>query len=97
MNQATLHSNLHMPKKTSKKSTAKSSSSFKLEKALTELEKLVEIMEQGDISLEDSLKHFEQGVELTRQCQKALKQAEQKVQILIDKSENADLQKFEEE
>lgn len=55
------------------------------EHALKELEALVTRMEQGDISLEDSLKHFERGIELTRACQNALKEAEQKVQILLEK------------
>ena len=88
-----------MPKKASKKSTTKTKSSppINFEKALNELENLVEIMEQGDMSLEDSLKHFERGVDLTRQCQTALKDAEQKVQILIEKSEHAELEEFEAE
>lgn len=55
------------------------------EHALKELEALVTRMEQGDISLEDSLQHFERGIELTRACQNALKEAEQKVQILLEK------------
>ena len=55
------------------------------ESALKELESLVEKLEQGDIRLEDSLQHFERGVELTRQCQQALRDAEQKVQILLEK------------
>ena len=49
---------------------------------MQELEELVGRMEQGDHSLEASLKDFERGVELTRICQKALAEAEQKVQIL---------------
>ena len=85
-----------MPKKTSKKTTTKKARPLDFEKALNELETLVETMEQGDMSLEDSLKQFERGVELTRQCQTALKEAEQKVQILIGKSEQAELEVFEE-
>lgn len=57
------------------------------EKALDELESLVERMEQGESSLEDSLKDFERGIELTRQCQAALAEAEQKVQILLKKDD----------
>jgi len=83
-----------MPKKTSKKSAAKKTKPLDFEKALKELESLVETMEQGEISLEDSLKQFERGVDLTRQCQTALKEAEQKVQILINKSEQAELEDF---
>ena len=55
------------------------------EKSLKELESLVEKMEQGDLSLEDSLDHFERGVQLSRACQQALKTAEQKVAILMQK------------
>ena len=55
------------------------------ETALGELERLVERMERGELTLEESLKDFERGVELTRSCQKALKDAEQKVQMLVDK------------
>lgn len=54
------------------------------EQSLTELESLVTQMEQGDLSLEDSLKAFEEGVSLTRDCQNILAQAEQKVQMLIE-------------
>ena len=56
------------------------------EQSLKELESLVEKMEQGDLSLEDSLGHFERGVQLSRACQKALKEAEQKVEILMQKN-----------
>lgn len=63
------------------------------ETALEELETLVEAMETGDITLEESLTKFERGIALTRQCQQALKQAEQKVQILMQ--ENAEPEPFE--
>lgn len=56
------------------------------EASLKELETLVETMEKGDLSLEDSLSHFERGVQLSRTCQQALKDAEQKVDILMKKS-----------
>jgi exodeoxyribonuclease VII small subunit len=56
------------------------------EKALTDLEAIVEKLEQGDLPLDESLKAFERGVELTRHCQVALKQAEQKVEILLRKT-----------
>lgn len=65
------------------------------ETAIAELEQLVETLEQGDISLEDSLKHFERGIVLTRTCQKALQDAEQKVQILTqNKSGEETLEDF---
>ncbi|MGI9228517.1 MAG: exodeoxyribonuclease VII small subunit [Gammaproteobacteria bacterium] len=59
----------------------------KFEQDLQELEQLVEKMEQGELSLEESLKHFERGIELTRNCQKELSKAEQKVKKLQDDNE----------
>lgn len=50
---------------------------------MTELEALVAKLEQGDIPLEESLAAFERGVALTRRCQAALRQAEQKVEMLL--------------
>ena len=76
---------------------AKKKSSVDFENALKELEALVEKMEQGDIRLEDSLKHFERGIELTRQCQQALRDAEQKVQILLEKDNQAEIKPFSDE
>ena len=73
----------------------KTSPSF--EDALTELEQLVARLERGDISLEDSLLAFERGVNLTRTCQKALQEAEQKVQILIEKNGKQTLEPFADE
>lgn len=55
---------------------------FDFNKGLLELESIVKTMESGDLSLEDSLKFFEQGVQLTRQCQSALSEAEQKIALL---------------
>ncbi len=55
------------------------------EAALKELEKIVATLEKGDLSLDAALKHFERGITLTRLCQTALKQAELKVEMLIDK------------
>lgn len=54
------------------------------EKKLNRLETIVEKMEKGDLSLEDSLKFFEEGVRLSRECQTQLTQAETKVKQLID-------------
>lgn len=65
------------------------------ETALAELETLVEKMEQGELSLDESLKQFERGVQLTRSCQQALQEAEQKVQILIEKGGQQTLEPFE--
>lgn len=65
------------------------------EASITELESLVERLEQGDLSLEESLKLYESGVLLTRDCQEALSQAEQKVQLLFQQSDQANLVDFE--
>ena len=56
------------------------------EDSLAELEALVERMESGELSLEDSLSAFERGIALTRNCQQALQAAEQKVEILTAKT-----------
>ena len=77
-----------------KKSTS-NSETFDFEQALAELEQLVERMEQGELSLEQSLKDFERGIALTRACQGALKEAEQKVQILTRQSGQEELEPFE--
>ncbi|WP_435100103.1 exodeoxyribonuclease VII small subunit [Arhodomonas sp. AD133] len=69
---------------------------FDFEAALGELEELVVRMERGDLSLEESLKAFERGVGLTRACQKALTDAEQKVEILLGEDEDATLAPFDE-
>jgi len=60
----------------------KNQSDFNFERALENLEEIVSSMENGDLTLEDSLKAFERGIKLTRECQAALKDAEQKVRVL---------------
>ncbi len=70
--------------------------SFNLEKSLAELESLVEELESGDLPLEKAMKKFEEGIKLTRGCQKALKDAEQKVEILLKSAAGEDsLEAFE--
>lgn len=73
------------------------SKTFNYEKALNELEKLVEQMESGSLSLESSLKSFEKGIKLTRDCQTALKTAEQKVQILTEKNNETFLETLDDD
>jgi len=68
--------------------------SFPFEKSITKLEALVERMEGGNLSLEESLKTFEEGIKLTRECQQALKTAEQKVKLLIEKSNGVEEELF---
>ncbi|KAF3982223.1 MAG: exodeoxyribonuclease VII small subunit [Methylococcales symbiont of Hymedesmia sp. n. MRB-2018] len=67
------------------------------EDSLEELEQLVEQMEKGELSLEESLKSFEKGVKLTNTCQKALQEAEQKVQILLEKNGQQTVEPFNNE
>ncbi len=74
-----------MPKKTN---------SINFEKTLAELEQLVEKMEKGDLSLEESLKYFERGILLTKTCQQALSEAEQKVRILLERNGKSELETF---
>jgi exodeoxyribonuclease VII small subunit len=66
------------------------------ESSLAELEVLVERLEKGDLALDDALKSFERGVALTRQCQGALKAAQQKVEILLSGNVNAEPEPFSE-
>ncbi|MBB72095.1 MAG: exodeoxyribonuclease VII small subunit [Legionellales bacterium] len=70
---------------------------FDFEGALEKLETLVDDMETGELSLEDSLKAFEEGIKLTRDCQKALKDAEQKVQILLEQNADQLLEPYDDE
>lgn len=57
----------------------------RFDEVLGELERLVETLEQGDLSLEDSLAHFERGIGLARECRESLQSAEQQVQILLER------------
>ena len=59
---------------------------FNFEQTLAELEAIVEQMERGDLGLEESIRYFERGITLTRACQKALTEAEQKVQLLLQEN-----------
>jgi len=72
----------------------KKSTSPDFEHSLNELETLVEQMEQGDISLEQSLELFERGIKLTRSCQESLKKAELRVQQLVEKNGDNQLEDF---
>jgi exodeoxyribonuclease VII small subunit len=64
------------------------------EEALAELESLVERLERGDLPLDDALKTFERGVELTRHCQSSLKAAQQKVEILLKRGSSPSVEPF---
>lgn len=62
--------------------TKETTEEIKFEKALERLEKIVEDLESGNISLEDALKRYEEGVKLSRLCSEKLTQAEKKIQVL---------------
>ena len=65
-----------MPKKTA----------VSFEKTINDLEDIIDILESGEIPLEQAMENFEEGVKLSNECQKALNDAEKKVRILIDKN-----------
>ena len=67
------------------------------EAALEELEGLVERMEEGELSLEDSLKTYERGIALSRACQKSLDAAEQRIRILSEQDGAAEARDFQPE
>lgn len=67
-----------------KTKTATKTKPIHFEKTLGELESIVQQLEKGDLSLEESLKQFEKGINLARQCQDTLTQAEQKITLLSD-------------
>lgn len=70
-----------------KKTTSKNEEPIDFEQSLRKLEEIVRKMEQGELTLENSLEAFEEGVRLTRNCQSALQKAEQKVNILVENSD----------
>lgn len=67
------------------------------ESALRELEQIVQRMESGDLSLEISLAEFEKGIHLSRRCQQALTQAQQKVEQLMSSENGLEFAPFQEE
>jgi exodeoxyribonuclease VII small subunit len=77
--------------------TPKEEPKLDFETAMRDLEELVERLEQGDLPLEESLAAFERGVMLTRSCQTALKEAEQKVEILLKRAGEPSVENFDSE
>ena len=67
------------------------------EKTLAQLEHIIARLEEGNLPLEESVKQFEQGMVLLKDCQKTLNQAEQKVKILIEKNRGFQTENFEEQ
>jgi len=64
------------------------------EQALGELEAVVERLEHGELPLEEALRQFERGIELARSCEASLRQAEQKVEVLLQKNPDASPEPF---
>ncbi len=68
------------------------------EKALEKLEKIVAALEEGDLSLDDSLKQYEEGIKLARACQQKLDKAKAKIETLMKKDEGLfEKEQFEQE
>jgi exodeoxyribonuclease VII small subunit len=65
------------------------------EQALAELEAVVERLEHGELPLDEALRQFERGIELSRSCQASLRQAEQKVEVLLKKTPDAQPEPFD--
>ena len=72
---------------------ASSDKNINFEVSLKELESIVEKLEDEDINLEDSVKSFEEGVNLVKQCQKQLKDAELKIKKLLDDGSSSEISK----
>lgn len=69
----------------------------KFEEALKELEEIVRKMEGGDMTLEESLESFEEGIRLSRFCSERLDEAERRIEILLKNEEGLDIRPFEED
>lgn len=76
---------------------ARKTSLKNFETNLSDLEDLVEKLESGELDLEDALTLFEKGINLTRDCQKALSAAEQRVKVLVEKNGAAQLEELHQE
>ena len=76
---------------------SRKSSVRQFEDNITELETIVAQLESNELSLEDALKAFEKGIKLSLDCQQVLTQAEQKVQILLEKNDGERLEPFDPE
>ena len=61
------------------------------EDAFDRLQKITELLENGNVSLDDSIKYYEQGILLKNFCEKKLKDAEMKIKNVLDKSKNSEL------
>lgn len=72
------------------------SKNFDLDKGLQELEDIVDKMENGDLSIEESLKYFEKGIKLHRQCHNALSNVEKRISLLSEEDNYSEEKAFDE-
>lgn len=68
---------------------------MKFEENMEKLEKIVQDLENGELNLEDSIKKFEEGIEISRKCSEILEEAEKKITILIKKDDKVEEEDFE--
>jgi len=73
---------------------AETAKPINFEQSMSELDELVEALENGELSLEDSLTAFEKGIKLTKTCQQQLDQAQQKVSLLVGDGDDMHLEDF---
>ncbi len=90
------NTNAHSSPETASSNDAPQSTVAQFERSLDELEGLVQKMEKGDLSLDESLKAYERGVNLYRNCQTALEHAELRVKLLADPLDPNGAQPFDE-
>ncbi len=64
------------------------------EEELIKLENIVTALEKGDLSLDDSVKKFEEGINISKECNKMLETAEKKISILIGKDGDLEEENF---
>ena len=76
---------------------ARKKSSNQFEDSLNKLESIIKKMESGDLTLEESIQQFEEGIALSQSCQKTLDEAEQKIKILMQKNGKDDLLDFDDD
>ncbi len=76
---------------------ARKKSSNQFEDSLNKLESIVKKMESGDLTLEESIQQFEEGIALSQSCQKTLDEAEQKIKILMQKNGDNELVDFDDD
>nr|VFK42799.1 MAG: Exodeoxyribonuclease VII small subunit [Candidatus Kentron sp. SD]VFK48417.1 MAG: Exodeoxyribonuclease VII small subunit [Candidatus Kentron sp. SD]VFK79195.1 MAG: Exodeoxyribonuclease VII small subunit [Candidatus Kentron sp. SD] len=88
---------MNAPKKKPPANKSRQENAPSFEQSLAELEQLVTHMEQGELTLEETVKSFERGIELNKMCQNTLDEAEQRVRILTEKEGKFEIEPFGED